>query len=410
LAWLGVLILLTSSRLIELIAIPGLVLGSMLVLLLLAAVTNRLWGSLTSRPALIMLALSLWMVPCAVFGMWPGGSVRLVTSLWSRGLLLHILVVSLVSDLRAVHRIAKVLAFSSLAVAIMSFSLAAQVMGRFTIDTASLSNPNDLAFFLLLGLPFAVWYALDSRHLKIVRLIMAASVLRSLMVLLITGSRMGLVAAVLVLLVLFVTGTWRLRASLVLLAALSLPLAVAILPEWLERRYLTVFSSDVESPEGDLEVERAAGSARQRRVNLINSLVVTVQHPLFGVGPGNFGDANAVLTRETAERANWQQTHNAFTQVSSECGVPGALLFLALALYCLRHAYGLRNMAKANPALHPWAPLALCLFVAVVAYCVCAMFGSLAYGIHLPLLAGLVLCLERAFGMEASRAAAAAGK
>jgi putative inorganic carbon (HCO3(-)) transporter len=309
-----------------------------------------------------------------------------------------------------VHRMAKVLAFSSLVVALLSVQLAAQMMGRFVIGVESLSNPNDLAFFVLLGLPFAVWYTLDSRHLKIARLIMAAGVLRSLMVLLQTGSRMGLVASILILLVLFVTGTWRLRVSLVLLATLSLPLAVAILPESLERRYLTVFSGNMESPEGDPEMARAAGSAYQRRVNLINSLRLTVEHPLFGVGPGNFGDANAVLTREVGLTANWQQTHNAFTQVSSECGIPGGLLFLALAVYSLWHSYRLRNMARANPALRPWASMALGLFIAVVAYAVCGMFGSSAYGVHLPLLAGLVLCLERAFQVEASQAAAAAGK
>ncbi|MCL4523561.1 MAG: O-antigen ligase family protein, partial [Acidobacteria bacterium] len=76
----------------------------------------------------------------------------------------------------------------------------------------------------------------------------------------------------------------------------------------------------------------AIGSQEARWRLFVNSLRVTAMHPLLGVGPGNFGDVNAQLTAGPDSRASWQQTHNAYTQVSSECGIPAGIAFLALVI------------------------------------------------------------------------------
>jgi putative inorganic carbon (hco3(-)) transporter len=62
------------------------------------------------------------------------------------------------------------------------------------------------------------------------------------------------------------------------------------------------------------------GSAAARRELLIMSLKLTATHPIFGVGPGNF--ENVTKT--------WFVTHNTYTQLSSEVGIPGILLFLLI--------------------------------------------------------------------------------
>jgi len=56
----------------------------------------------------------------------------------------------------------------------------------------------------------------------------------------------------------------------------------------------------------------ASLSAQQRKELLFKSLKVTVRHPLFGVGPGNF---------EVVSGA-WDVTHNSYTQISAEGGIP----------------------------------------------------------------------------------------
>ena len=68
------------------------------------------------------------------------------------------------------------------------------------------------------------------------------------------------------------------------------------------------------------------GSLDARRELLTESIRVTMHHPLFGVGPGNF----------QAYTQSWHVTHNTYTELSSETGLPGLGLFLAILLLTFR--------------------------------------------------------------------------
>jgi putative inorganic carbon (HCO3(-)) transporter len=73
-------------------------------------------------------------------------------------------------------------------------------------------------------------------------------------------------------------------------------------------------------------------SAEARKELFWRSVEVTKSHPLFGVGPGNFEEVSG----------SWHVTHNSFTQMSSEGGVP------ALILYALILWTGFRNLKEAK--------------------------------------------------------------
>jgi hypothetical protein len=49
-------------------------------------------------------------------------------------------------------------------------------------------------------------------------------------------------------------------------------------------------------------------------------------------------------------RSSWHVTHNMYTHVSSECRVPGALLFIAIIIYTPRRVEFVRNKVA---AIHP---------------------------------------------------------
>jgi O-antigen ligase len=66
----------------------------------------------------------------------------------------------------------------------------------------------------------------------------------------------------------------------------------------------------------------AYASAQERQQLLWRSIEVTMEHPLFGVGPGNFEQLSG----------NWLVAHNSYTQMSSEGGIP-ALIFYVLILW-----------------------------------------------------------------------------
>jgi hypothetical protein len=392
---LGLLLVLAYGRLVEKIPIPGLVLGLSLVLLIYGLFNNPQLGWVRKFPSVLLIGLTAWMMPSGLFGDWPGGSVQFLIHTWSRVVVFYVLVVILGRDLGSVRHIMSAMAWATATIVILGLWQSQDMQGRVGLDeTASLSNPNDLAVFLLVGLPFCGWYAADSRRAPLLRLAMGGVLACGLFALLRTGSRMGLLALLAMLVQLFFVAGRRLRLVVAAGAVLLLAAALVFLPDMIGRRYLTIVTSGVEDVDGSHEIAQATDSTRDRWELFVNSLIVTARHPLLGVGPGNYTVANAELGREAGERPIWQQSHNSYTQVSAELGLPGGIMFLLLVGYCLVSSRRMWRAAGGMGSRRPEAIMALCLMVASLGYAVCALFGSIAYGLHLQLLSGLVLSLD----------------
>ncbi len=392
---LGIVIVLGYGRLIELINIPWLLLGLTVALLGYGLITNPQPGWLRRSPTLLLLGMTLWMVPSAAFGDWPTGSAALMVEHWSRVVLFYVLVVTFGRNLDSVRKIMAAMAWATSAIVVLGLLQTERFQGRLAAGTDTLSNPNDLAFFLNVGLPFCGWYAADRGRSRLMRMAMAAILLCGIFVALRTGSRGGLVGLACLSVALFVSarGFGRL---VVLMLGLALAVgALLFLPKQIGERYLTIVTEDVDDASNPEEVSRAVGSMHTRWDLLKNSLVLTARNPMFGVGLGNSIQANAELDREAGLRPNWQQTHNSYTQVSAECGIPAAVLFLLLVVYCLRTSLRMWRFARATPGRRAEAELSFCLLLASLGYAVCALFGSLAYTMHLQLLSGLVLASEQ---------------
>jgi len=126
---------------------------------------------------------------------------------------------------------------------------------------------------------------------------------------------------------------------------------------------------------------------------------LTLRHPLLGVGPGMFEVANAGFTEETTGHASfnaWHQTHNTFTQVSSEDGLPGLFLYCLTLLFCFRIVRSVEKRARQYPALSSVRHMAIALRLSLIAFTGTALFASTAYGYYLPMLAALCVALDRA--------------
>ena len=165
-------------------------------------------------------------------------------------------------------------------------------------------------------------------------------------------------------------------------------------------RYLTIFEPDEsvfqKAQEDGPSLEKALGSKEGRLALLWASLKITLANPLFGAGPGMFQVAEQNLAEAEGRSANWRETHNAFTQASSEGGLPAFVFFTAVLVLSLRTCHRLHKGCSRDPALLQIAHTALALEIALVTYAVTAFFSSVAYGNLLPTLAGLTVALERA--------------
>lgn len=115
-----------------------------------------------------------------------------------------------------------------------------------------------------------------------------------------------------------------------------------------------------------------------------------LDHPVLGVGVGNFQRAEGVLAEVSRQRAQmgvgyrWTAAHNSFIQAGAEMGIPGLLLFCALVfgpivgLTRLRQRMS-RAWRRVGPEHRFLYDMATFLPVSLVGFAVAGFFVSFAY-------------------------------
>lgn len=199
------------------------------------------------------------------------------------------------------------------------------------------SNPNDLALIIDIALPICLLFMLRSKN-NLIKAIWLGCIGVMTYAIVLSASRSGILAFALVMAV----ALWhfsvkgRYRYLLVVLGGLAV-CALAIGGQQLRNRFEAMSNPNLD--------ESAYASAQQRHMLLIKSITVTFEHPIFGVGPGNFDVASGV----------WRVTHNTYTQMSSETGLPGFILYMMI-LWCawsnLRRA---RRLARGDRQISMFA-------------------------------------------------------
>src|SRR5262249_516027 len=155
---------------------------------------------------------------CLPFAYWRGGSLETWREIWLKSMLIFVLIVGVVRTVKECQQIMYTIALAVFAVSMMSIYYKASTHGRIMMPLGHLSNPNDLAQVLLMGVPFWFLMAVNSDHTPFRRVIAGACVLPILYVILVAGSR-GVFLALLILTAILYWGL-----SLTKKLALTLPL------------------------------------------------------------------------------------------------------------------------------------------------------------------------------------------
>lgn len=402
-----VFVFLFVSRIAESAAILHLPLLTAVLGLLAMAASGAWMAAIKTRVAVIYALLTLLMLAGVPFGAWPGGTVDTIVHHWLLAVIASLLVMAAIVSFRQVTTLLSLIAWAVLLAALFGLREGvSSVEGRLVIGSGRFGNPNDLAFVLLLGLPLWLRRMSDGRP-GLFRRIAAAGALAAILVCFLkTGSRAGLFALAVMLLILFLRLSLPGKIAFGLVAGTVLTVGFAVMPPYLRQRYFTFQSAEVDNLEtsvGRYSVGAAAASATQREQNLTDSLRITLHHPLFGVGAGNFPVAQDQNARAAGvRRGSWLGTHNTYTQISSECGVPALLLFLGLVGTSLKTLAAARRRASQDPR-----PVAREMRQAVLAMealmwgsCVFLFFAHMAYDITPYLLVALCFVLGRAVESE----------
>jgi O-antigen ligase len=174
-------------------------------------------------------------------------------------------------------------------------------------------NPNDLALNMVVVVPLAASLAMrDTSTIR--RLLAALCAVLMIGAVVASQSRGGTIGLAVMLLILFVS-TARRRPAYAATAALLLILALPVIPSsyWQRVSSITDDSRD------------ATGSRTTRRTLLAESYRAFLQHPLTGVGAGQFKNYDP-QNRDQA----WHESHNVILQVAAELGIFGLGIFLFL--------------------------------------------------------------------------------
>jgi hypothetical protein len=313
------------SRIVE-ITIPALRIPLILGVAYLAAagLSMRLLAFLEYPAGKALTGFYFWMLVAFPFSVWRGGSVETVVNI-TRALIVVIGLVALVTTLDHAFKIMHAIGYGVLTASLVSFFAGIEQGGRLELEQGILADPNDMAMVLLAGLPFLVLKGHTSGN-TFVKVIMYTCTIPVLITVARTGSRSGMLTVIGMLMLLFyrLAGRGRLMIGATALAvALIMPLVIS---DYLKDRYMTWFEAKSES------VRSAAGSTQGRSHLFWRSLELTIRNPIVGVGPGMFAVAeNDDSVANLGVKGAWHTTHNAYTQISSEYGIP-ALLFFVFAL------------------------------------------------------------------------------
>jgi putative inorganic carbon (HCO3(-)) transporter len=335
-------------------------------------------------------ALAFVMLATAPFSVWPGGALRTFTDVYFKVVLIFILMVNSIKGVKALQW------FNWLILSAMGYVAARGVadyaVGRHLVKgdrlhgaiSGLMGNPNDLAMNMVTFLPLAAMIAI-MRGRTGPRL--AAGAIATLMVatILFTKSRGALLGLAAVFVVLVFEGR-KLRRGLGVMAVTAALAALPLMPSWFWSRLASI--TDAEQDE--------SGSRQARKLLMEEGWRAFIEHPLTGVGAGQFKNYNPPDRQET-----WRETHNVTLQIAAELGIVGLIVFVvllwqaAVALLWTRRMFAARPSRARPPtggsgtvsvleAFRPeerdWMRMhTVAMSASLVGWVVCAQFGSVGY-------------------------------
>jgi O-antigen ligase len=188
------------------------------------------------------------------------------------------------------------------------------------------SNPNDLAFAIVLSLPFCLAFLLSAKS-GLKKAAWGIGILCMFGALFLTASRAGFIDLV-------VAGTvclWHMgvkgrRYNLIAGALVVVTLMMLLAGGLLRQRFAAISGEDMATKN-----DTQAYSSYEARAYLMRQALETIEHyPILGIGVDNFVTLSG----------DWHEVHMTYLQITVEGGIP------AFILYLLFFARGFRNLRR----------------------------------------------------------------
>jgi hypothetical protein len=299
--------------------------GAILAFLFSAGKGKRKFKDLPVESYYLLAMLAVLMLSSIVSPVWRGGAIPRTLD-FSKVYIVWVLTFLLVTDIPKFRRILFIQAASVPVICLVSM-----VKGRGTARLDGVlggiySNPNDLAFAIVLSLPFCLMFMLTAKG-GLRKMLWVAGMLVMCKALFMTASRGGFITLV-------VSGAvcmWHFgirgkRLHLIAGSALVLVILLATSGSGLIQRFSTIWG---DAADVDTRQERSAADSYEQRQYLVGRALQGIkEYPILGMGTRNFETYSMV----------WREVHMTYLQIAVEGG------FVSLILYLLFIAKGFSNL------------------------------------------------------------------
>lgn len=316
--------------------------------------TKRTMKDLPKEARLLLYMIGLLYLSAAVSPIWRGGAL-LRTIDFSKIYIVWLLVFLLITTFDRLRKIIFIQTFSVVIVSVAAIVKGHdmprlnQVLGGFY------SNPNDLAFAIVLTLPFALAFAVTSKNAAI-KAFWAIGMVVMVTTLFLTASRAGFIDLLISFSVaLYYFAIKGRRPYLIVATGLLGVVVMGAAGGKLWDRF-----------NGKGEDAAAAGSVEDRKYLMFRAVDCIEHHPLMGIGLKNFPTYSGI----------WHTVHMTYLQIGAEGGLP------VLVLYVMFFGRGFANLRQLRKKKNLDEDIVLfigALQASLVGFVVGALFAPEAY-------------------------------
>ncbi len=298
-------------------------LAALVSLLMAANRAPRRFKDLPKEATYLLVVVGLLFLSAFLSPVWRGGAV-ISTIEFAKAYVAWVMTFLLVTSLKRVRRIIFIQSVSVVAICVLAIVKGHSIPRLNGVIGGFYSNPNDMAFAIVLSLPFCLAFLLSAKG-GLRKLLWSIGMLMMAVTLMLTASRAGFIDLV-------VAGTvclWHFgvkgkRFYLIFVTMILGAALMLIAGRSLMHRFAAISGNSISSQEEDT----AHASYEERRILMIRALDAIIHYPILGVGAENFVTYSGL----------WKEVHASYLQIAAEGGIP------ILVLYLMFFARGFSNL------------------------------------------------------------------
>jgi O-antigen ligase len=320
--------------------------------------TKRTYRDFPKEAKLLLLLTGILYLSGFLSSVWRGGAVSRAID-FSKVFVAWGLIFLLITTFDRLRRIIFIQAASVAVICAVSIIKGHSTPRLMGVIGGIYGNPNDLAFAIVLSLPFALAFLVTTKN-PLLKALWLAGMLIMMTALFMTASRAGFIDLIIMgLVTLWHFGVRGRRLYLIVAAGFISVLLMTVAGGKLYDRFAALSGgSDTE--------ESAYNSYEARKYLMLRALDGIENHPLLGIGINNFMTYSLI----------WHEVHMSYLQICVEGGIPALIIYLMFFWRGFKNLKILRRTKNLDPDIVLFVGA---LHSSLVGFVVGALFAPEAY-------------------------------